>query len=52
MSSKTHDCIERSASTTAQQPYSAASRDLREYGAICVEERQIRRVVQRLAPAS
>ncbi len=35
----------------AQQPYGAASRDLREYGAICVDERQIQRVVQRLAPA-
>lgn len=35
----------------AQQPYGAASRDLREYGAIWVDERQIQRVVQRLAPA-
>lgn len=35
----------------AQQSYGAASRDLREYGAICVDERQIQRVVQRLAPA-
>jgi hypothetical protein len=35
----------------AQQPYGAASRDLAEYGAIRVDERQIHRVVQRLAPA-
>lgn len=35
----------------AQQPYGAASRDLAEYGAIRVEERQIQRVVQQLAPA-
>lgn len=35
----------------AQQAYGAASRDLEEYGAIRVDERQIQRVVQRLAPA-
>lgn len=35
----------------AQQPYGAASRDLAEYGAIRVEERQIQRLVQQLAPA-
>lgn len=31
----------------AHQPYGAASRDLAEYGAIEVDERQIQRVVQR-----
>src|SRR5262245_48768342 len=35
----------------AQQPYGAASRDLAEYGAIEVEERQIQRVVQQIGPA-
>lgn len=35
----------------AQQAYGAASRDLAEYGAIRVDERQIQRVVQRIAPA-
>lgn len=35
----------------AQQPYGAASRDLAEYGAIHVDERQIQRLVKRLAPA-
>jgi hypothetical protein len=35
----------------AQQPYGAASRDLAEYGAIHVDERQIQRLVTRLAPA-
>jgi len=35
----------------AQQPYGAASRDLAEYGAIHVDERQIQRMVMRLAPA-
>ena len=35
----------------AQQPYGAASRDLAEYGAIHVDQRQIQRLVQRLAPA-
>lgn len=35
----------------AQQPYGAASRDLAEYGAIRVDERQIQRVLQHLAPA-
>ncbi len=35
----------------AQQPYGAASRDLAEYGAIHVNERQIQRLVKRLAPA-
>ena len=35
----------------AQQAYGAASRDLEEYGAIRVDERQIQRVVQRIAPA-
>ncbi len=35
----------------AQQPYGAASRDLAEYGVIRVDERQIQRVVQRIAPA-
>lgn len=35
----------------AQQPYGAASRDLAEYGAIQVDDRQIQRVVQRIAPA-
>jgi hypothetical protein len=35
----------------AQQPYGAASRDLADYGAIHVDERQIQRLVQRLAPA-
>lgn len=34
----------------AQQPYGAASRDLAEYGAITVDERQIQRTVQRIAP--
>jgi hypothetical protein len=34
----------------AQQPYGAASRDLAEYGAIEVDERQIQRVVQRISP--
>lgn len=34
----------------AQQPYGAASRDLAEYGAIQVDERQIQRVVQRISP--
>lgn len=35
----------------AQQPYGAASRDLAEYGAIQVDERQIQRVVQQIGPA-
>lgn len=35
----------------AQQPYGAASRDLAEYGAIEVDERQIQRVVRRISPA-
>lgn len=35
----------------AQQPYGAASRDLAEYGSIRVDERQIQRVVQQIAPA-
>lgn len=35
----------------AQQPYGAASRDLAEYGEIRVEERQIQRAVQGIAPA-
>lgn len=35
----------------AQQPYGMASRDLAEYGAIQADERQIQRVVQRIAPA-
>jgi hypothetical protein len=35
----------------AQQPYGAASGDLADYGAIHVDERQIQRLVQRLAPA-
>jgi hypothetical protein len=35
----------------AQQPYGAASRDLAEYGAISVDERQLQRIVQRIAPA-
>lgn len=35
----------------AQQPYGAASRDLTEYGAIRVDERQIQRIVQRIGPA-
>jgi len=35
----------------AQQPYGVASRDLAEYGAIHVDERQIQRVVQQIAPA-
>lgn len=35
----------------AQQPYGAASRDLEAYGGIQVDERQIQRVVQRIAPA-
>lgn len=35
----------------AQQPFGAASRDLAEYGAIHVDERQIQRVVGRIAPA-
>ena len=34
----------------AQQPYGASSRDLAEYGAIEVDERQIQRVVQRISP--
>jgi hypothetical protein len=34
----------------AQQPYGAASRDLAEYGAIQVDERQIQRVVNQIAP--
>jgi hypothetical protein len=34
----------------AQQPYVATSRDLAEYGAIQVDERQIERVVNRIAP--
>lgn len=34
----------------AQQPYGAASRDLAEYGAIRVDERQIQRVVNQIAP--
>ena len=34
----------------AQQPYGAASRDLAEYGAIAVDERQIQRVVQQIGP--
>lgn len=34
----------------AQQPYGAASRDLAEYGAIRVDERQIHRVVNQIAP--
>jgi len=35
----------------AQQPYGAASRDLAEYGSIQVDERQIQRLVQQIAPA-
>ncbi len=35
----------------AQQPYGAASRDLAEYGAIQIDERQIQRVVQQIGPA-
>jgi hypothetical protein len=35
----------------AQQPYGAASRDLADYGAIRVEERQIQRVAHRIGPA-
>ncbi len=35
----------------AQQPYAAASRDLAEYGAISIDERQIQRVVQQIGPA-
>lgn len=35
----------------AQQPYGAASRDLAEYGAIQIDQRQIQRMVQRIAPA-
>lgn len=35
----------------AQQPYGSASRDLAEYGAVHVDERQIQRLVKRLAPA-
>ncbi len=35
----------------AQSPYQAASRQLAEWGAIQVEERQIQRIVQRIAPA-
>lgn len=35
----------------AQQPYGQASRDLAEYGAIEVDERQIQRTVRRIAPA-
>lgn len=35
----------------AQQPYGAASGDLAAYGAIVVDERQIQRLVQRIAPA-
>lgn len=34
----------------AQQPYGAASRDLADYGAIQVDERQIQRVVNQIAP--
>lgn len=34
----------------AQQAYGAASRDLAEYGAIQVDERQIQRVVRRISP--
>lgn len=34
----------------AQQPYGAASRDLAEYGAIQVDERQIQRLVSQIAP--
>lgn len=34
----------------AQQPFGTASRDLAEYGAIWVDERQIQRVVQKLGP--
>ncbi len=34
----------------AEQPYGAASRDLLEYGAIQVDERQIQRVVLRIGP--
>lgn len=34
----------------AQQPFGAASRDLAEYGAIQVDERQIQRLVRRIAP--
>ncbi|MFM7805925.1 MAG: ISKra4 family transposase [Verrucomicrobiota bacterium] len=34
----------------AQQAFGAASRDLAEYGAIRVDERQVQRVVQRLGP--
>lgn len=35
----------------AQQPYGAASRDLAEYGGMRVDERQIQRLVKRIAPA-
>ncbi len=35
---------------SAQQAFGAASRDLAEYGAIRVDERQVQRVVQRLGP--
>src|SRR4029077_12002759 len=34
----------------AQQPYAAASRDLAEYGAMAVDERQIQRMVQQIGP--
>ena len=34
----------------AQQPYGAASRDLAEYGAVTVDERQIQRMVQHIGP--
>ena len=36
----------------AQQPYGVASRDLAEYGAIQVDERQIQRVVQRISKSA
>lgn len=36
--------------SAAEQPYGAASRDLLEYGAIQVDERQIQRVVLRIGP--
>lgn len=37
--------------SAAQQPYKVASRDLAEAGAIQIDERQIQRIVQRIAPA-
>jgi len=49
--SATPGLARRISRAAAQQPYGAASRDLAEYGAIRVDERQIHRVVQRIAPA-